>query len=169
MTATPASIASSSEPAVSAASGVAPARLRGLRIATLAALLMLTVQYGFGVWVGHTAELPAGDHDAGLFSGFARAVYSGPVGLSMHAVLGVLLLSTAVSVLVRAALAHQPAAVGLAALGLAALLVAALAAARFIGQPSDTASLVMALATGVAIGAYVITLFTTRTPTSSAH
>ncbi len=147
-----------------------PARRRtqGLRAAALAALVMLVVQYAFGMWVNLYGHLPAADHGAGLPTGFARAVADGPAGLAVHAVLGVALLATAGSVIVRALLAGRRLAVVIGAVGLCAIAVAALAGARFVGEATNTASFAMAIAGGVAMVCYAVILFTTTSTAIAA-
>lgn len=146
----------------------ARSRIRGLRASALAGLLIVVVEYGFGMWVNLYATVPPADRGAGLSGGAAKAVVdgglatvvaNGPAGLSAHVVLGLVLLVSAISVLVRAALVRRALPISLAAAGLAAVLVAAGAGARFVGQGSANASFVMALAAGAAIASYAILLF----------
>jgi hypothetical protein len=130
----------------------------GLRANAYAAIVMLVVAYGLGMWVNLYGRLPAGDHGAGLLAGFARAVTRGPVGLSLHAVLGTLLLASAISAVVRAVRARRPALVVLAALGLLAVTGAWMSGAHFVGTDEEPSSLSMAIATGVALFAYATIL-----------
>ncbi|HZD65308.1 MAG TPA: hypothetical protein VE152_04345 [Acidimicrobiales bacterium] len=139
-----------------------------LRAASLAGLMMLVVEDGLGMWVNLYARVPPADHGAGLGSGVAKAVVNGglvtviangPVGLSVHVVVGLILLLTAIFVVVRAAFARRALLVSTAAVGLAAMLVAAGGGARFVGQGNPNASLVMALGTGLAILCYAVILF----------
>jgi hypothetical protein len=132
---------------------------QGLRANSLAALLMLLLEYGLGVWVNLYGNLPASDNGASLPAGFARAVADGPVGLSIHAVLGAVLIVSAVSAVVRTFLARRPVLIGTAIVGLAAVAIAALSGARFVGHGTDATSMSMAIAAGVAIGAYAFMLF----------
>jgi hypothetical protein len=80
------------------------AKVRGLRNNVLAGLLMLVLEYGLGIWTNLYANLPASDHGKATFAAFAGAVAHGPIGLTLHALLGTLLIVTAISVVVRAAL-----------------------------------------------------------------
>jgi hypothetical protein len=88
------------------------AKVRGLRNNVLAGLVMLVLEYGLGIWTNLYANLPASDHGKATFAAFAGAVAHGPIGLTLHALLGTLLIVTAVSVVVRAALIRQSAAEG---------------------------------------------------------
>jgi len=91
-------------------------------------------------------------------------VANGPVGLSIHVVLGILLFVSGITVVVRAALLRRTLPISLAAAGLAAILVAGGSGARFVGQGSTNASLVMALAAGLAIVSYAAILFVSPSP-----
>jgi hypothetical protein len=136
----------------------AAARMTGLRANSFAAIVILLIEYGLGVWVSLYGHLPASDHGANIATGFARAVSKGPAGLSIHAVLGAILVISAVTAIVRAALVRRPVMVGATAVGLAAIVVAALSGASFVGDDSNGASMSMAVAAGVAIGAYALVL-----------
>jgi hypothetical protein len=136
----------------------AAARMTGLRANSFAAIVILLIEYGLGVWVNLYGHLPASDHGANIATGFARAVSKGPAGLSIHAVLGAILVISAVTAVVRAALVRRPVMVGATAAGLAAIAVAALSGASFVGDDSNGASMSMAVAAGVAIGAYALVL-----------
>ena len=129
-----------------------------LRGNSFGAIVMVLVQYGLGMWVDLYGHLPASDHGANLATGFARAVSKGPVGLSIHAILGVLLLASAAAALVRAVRIGRAMFVGAALVGLVAIAAAGVSGARFVGSMSNGASLTMALAAAVAIGAYALIL-----------
>jgi hypothetical protein len=131
-------------------------RVRGLRASSFAAIVILLIEYGLGVWVSLYGHLPASDHGASIATGFARAVSEGPAGLSIHAVLGAILVISAVTAMVRAALLRRTVMVAAAVVGLAGIVVAALRGASFVGDDSNGASMSMAVAAGVAIGAYAL-------------
>jgi hypothetical protein len=133
-------------------------RMRGLRANSFAAIVILLIEYGLGVWVSLYGHLPASDHGADLATGFAQAVSKGPAGLSIHAVLGAILVISAITAVVRAALARRPAMVGATAVGLLAIVLAVLSGASFVGDDSNGASMSMAVGAGLAIGAYALVL-----------
>jgi hypothetical protein len=144
--------------------------MRGLRANSLAAIAILLVQYGLGIWVNLYGRLPASDHGASLAAGVGRAVADGPVGLSIHAVLGIVLIISAASALVRSILVRRTGIVVLTAVGLAAIVAAALSGASFVGHGDPGSSMGMAISAGVAIGAYAVTLFLCpSTPVPSQH
>jgi hypothetical protein len=78
-----------------------------LRASTMAALVVLLLQYGLGIKANLSATLPAADHGKSIFPAFAAAITSGPDIVIAHAVLGTLLLIGAVTVLIRAVRTHS--------------------------------------------------------------
>jgi hypothetical protein len=153
---------------------VAPGRqvatpVRGLRANSFAAVVILLLEYGLGVWVNLYGHLPSSDHGANLASGFVRAIDKGPVGLSVHAVLGVLLLVSALTALIRAILVGRPVLIAAAGVGMVAVFVAALSGAAFVGHGRNSSSMAMAIAAGVAIAAYALILFLSAGTVSSSR
>jgi hypothetical protein len=146
-------------PAATAAPGSAVSSGRGVRITSFSAAVMLLIEYGLGIWVNLYAKVPASDHGKGTFAAFGAAVASGPAGLAVHAVLGTLLIVTAIALLVRAALARSTAATVIGAVAFLAVAAAWLSGTRFVGDAADGASFGMAIATGVALLSYVLILF----------
>jgi len=147
-------------------------RIRSLRATALAGLVMLVAEYGFGIWVNLYASVPRADH-AGMADGaavavvnggLARAVANGPAMLSVHIVLGMVILLTAIFVLVRAVLVRRTLPIVLAAVGCAAVLVAAGGGTRFLGDGASGGSFVMALGAGLAILCYAVILFPMAAP-----
>lgn len=144
-------------------------RVRGLRANALAGLVMLLVEYGLGMWTNVYAKLPAADQGKATFAAFGDAVTHGPVGVALHALLGTVLIVTAVSVVVRAALVRQAALIVVGCVALLAILAAWLSGAKFVGDAANGASFGMALATAVAILGYAAILFlAVPTPDRSA-
>ena len=133
-------------------------RMRGLRANSFAAAVILLIEYGLGIWVNLYGHLPASDHGANVPAGFARAISNGPVGLSIHAVLGVVLIVSAVTAVVRSVLVRRPALIAVTAVGLVAIVVAAAGGASFVGNGDNSSSMAMAVAAGVALGAYALVL-----------
>jgi hypothetical protein len=135
---------------------------RGLRPNSFAAVVMLLIEYGLGIWVNLYAQIPASDKGKGTFAAFGAAVANGPVALTLHALLGTLLLVTAITLVIRAVLARKAAATVISAVALLAIIAAWLSGARFTGDGADGASFGMAMATAVALLCYVIILFVPR-------
>ena len=123
----------------------------------LAAAIMLLIQYGLGIGVNLYVALPAAGHGG---RGVGQAFSNGPV-LAVHTVLGLLLILTALSMVVRSVIARHRASIVTSVAGLVAILAAAGYGASFVRDGSNAASLGMALATGVALLCYIIGLFVT--------
>ena len=134
-------------------------RIRGLRANALAAVVMLLIQYSLGVAVNLYSTVPASDHGKTLLAGFTSAVGDGPPLLSLHALLGTLLLITASAALLRSLRLAATPPIALTAVALLAIIVAWLAGSEFVGHTKNGASLTMALATAVAILCYALVVF----------
>lgn len=133
-------------------------RVIGLRANALAAVVMLLIQYCLGISVNLYSTLPTSDHGKSLFASFPAAVGNGPVLLTLHAVLGTLLLITALAALIRSLRLGAPP-IALTALALLAIYIAWMSGAEFIGHQKNSASLAMALATTLAILCYTLVIF----------
>ena len=143
--------------------------VRGLRANSFAAVVILLIEYGLGIWINLYGHLPASDHGANIPTGFARAIANGPVGLSIHALLGVVLIVSAVTALVRSVLIHRPALIAVTVLGLVAIVVGASSGATFVGKGDNASSMTMAIAAGVAIGAYTLVLLISASAQTPEH
>jgi hypothetical protein len=136
-------------------------RINALRANSLAALVMLVIEFGFGVIVNLYATLPKSDSGATFITAFGDAIANGPVSLAIHAILGTLLLVTGIVCIVRASLTRTTTALVFSIIGLVGILAAWGSGVGFIGTQADSASLAMAMATGVAILSYILVLFLT--------
>jgi hypothetical protein len=146
---------SQGKPATTADQRAADRRLERLRGASLGAAVMLVIQFGLGIGVNLYVTLPAAGPGG---RGIGQALSNGAL-LAAHAVLGLLLVVTAVSLLVRAIIArHRPVIVA-SAVGLLAIVAAAGYGASFVNSSQNATSLGMALATAVAMLAYLAALF----------
>jgi hypothetical protein len=122
-----------------------------LRRVSLAALVMLVVQFGLGMFLNLYVAVPAADAHAGIM----QEVANGPFALTVHATLGLALIVTAVGALVRAVRLEEPLVAVLAAAGLTAIGGAFAAGEIFVRNGQNGASLAMALLTAVALLSYV--------------
>ena len=143
------------------ASSSATRRLQGLRANSFAATVMLVVEFGLGVWVNLYASLPAADQGANITTGFARAITNGPFGLSIHAIVGALLIISATTAVVRAALIKRRVLTAVTSIGLLAVVFAALSGARFIGDSASGTSMSMTIGAAAAMICYALVLFIT--------
>lgn len=134
------------------------ARVMALRANALAAVVMLLIQYCLGISVNLYSTLPASDRGKSLLAGFPAAVGNGPVLLTLHAILGTLLLITALAALIRSLRLGAPP-IALTGLALLAILIAWMSGSEFVGHQKNGASLAMALATALAILCYTLAIF----------
>lgn len=136
-------------------------RVRALRRASFAALVLLLIQYGLGMYTNLYVTVPAGDQG----QGFGKAVSNGPAALSVHAVLGFLLILAALGLLVQAVMARYWGVLTASAVALVAIIFAAVQGARFVDQGGpDSASMTMAVLAGVAMLCYGTALYLLPAP-----
>lgn len=138
-------------------------QVKGMRRASLAAFVILLIQYGLGMYVNLYVTVPGADHG----QGFGKAISNGPAALSVHAVLGVLLVLAAIWVLVQAWIVRHWAVLTAAAIALVAVIGAAAEGGRFVGQGADAASMAMAVLAGVALLCYGTAVYMLPSPGSS--
>ena len=127
-----------------------PGRAR-LRRVCVAALIMLVVEYGLGVFLNLYVAVPASDAHAGIRQQIATA----PLALTLHALLGLALIGTAILLLARSVGARDWRFAVLAAAGLTAIGGAFGTGEIFVRNGRSGASLAMAILTGVALLCYV--------------
>jgi hypothetical protein len=131
------------------------ARRAGLRQASLVVLIMLIVQFALGIGVNLYVTLPpAGTPGRGSDQSFSN----GPL-LAAHAVVGLLLVITAIYLLIRAIIARHVTLIVTSVAGLAAIITAAIYGAGFASKVTDADSMRMAMATAAALASYAIGLF----------
>ncbi len=100
-----------------------------------------------------------GKQGGGLFAAIGRSLANGPVALGIHAGLGLLLILGSISLVVRSVLSRNRALIVLSAVFLLALLGAASSGASFVDSGSNSASVSMAMLTGVALICSLISLY----------
>jgi hypothetical protein len=130
-------------------------RISGLRRASFAAFVMLVVQFALGIYVNLYVTVPSGDHG----HGFGQAITNGPAGLTLHIVLGLLLILAALGFLVQAILARLPALIVVAVAGLLAMIGAGASGSAFAGSGRDGASMAMGALAAVGLLCYGTSLF----------
>jgi hypothetical protein len=140
-------------------------RISGLRRASFAAFVMLVIQFALGIYVSLYVTVPAADHG----HGFGQAIANGPAGLTVHIVLGLLLILAALGFAVQAILARQPALIGAAVLGLLTVIGAAASGSSFTGSGQDGASMAMAMLAAVGLLCYGFVLFLLPRPEAAGH
>lgn len=130
-----------------------------LRTNAFAAVVMLLVEFSFGT--GLYGQAPASAHGEGLFGAFGSALIDGPLLLTMHAILGSLLVISAVSLLVRAVALHRGLPLLLSVVICAAIVTAWMAGSATVSAGSAAAGLAMQLATAVALLCSALLLYLT--------
>lgn len=129
-------------------------KIRGLRINSFAAVVMLMFEFGLGIGVSLYASLPASGNGKGVLGAFLSAITDGPIALTLHALLGTLLIISAIAAVVRASFVRRTLLTIIAGAAFLAIVLAWLSGARFVGSGGNGASLVMAVATGFAVLCY---------------
>ncbi len=140
-------------------------RISGLRRASFTAFVMLVVQFALGSYVNLYVTVPSADHG----HGFGQAISNGPAGLTLHIVLGLLLILAALGFLVQAILARRPMLIAAAVLGLLAMIGAAASGSAFTGSGKDGASMAMALLAAGALLCYGASLLVLSRLAAGGH
>ena len=122
-------------------------RRAGLRHMSVAALIMLVLQYGLGIILNLYVAVPAPDAHAGIITEIATA----PLALTAHAILGIALIGTAILLVARAVGVRDRLLAVLATAGLTAIGGAFGAGEIFVRNGQDAASMAMAVLTGMAL------------------
>lgn len=132
-----------------------PSQVRGLRRASAVALVLLLIQYMLGIGINLYVQVPHADqgHD------FGTAIVNGPAAITIHIVVGLLLVLAAIGLLVQAIRARLPAVIVASAVGLVAIAGAMSSGAEFVHDASSAASMTMAVLTGVAMLGYASSLY----------
>jgi hypothetical protein len=133
----------------------ARASLARLRRASLAVVVLLLAEYVLGMYVNLYVTVPAADHGHSVGS----AISNGPVILSAHAVIGLLLGLSALAVLVLSVIARRPSVIAVSAVGLIALAVASMAGSSFTSSGQAAESMAMSVMTGVGLLCYAANLY----------
>jgi hypothetical protein len=122
----------------------------GLHQACLVIMAGLAIQLALGMVLNLYVVIPAADSRAS----YLREIETAPAALTAHAMVALLLLATAGLMLLRAIALRDTAAIALGATGLAALLGAFAAGELFVRGDRTSASLSMAILSGVALLSY---------------
>lgn len=140
-------------------------RIGALRRAAFATFVLLVIQFALGMYVNLYVTVPGADHG----HGFGQAIANGPAGLTVHIVLGLLLILAALGFLVQAILARQPALITAAALGLLTMIGAAASGSSFTGNGQNGASMTMAALAAAGLLCYGTSLFLLARPAAGGH
>jgi hypothetical protein len=126
-----------------------------LRRGSLAALVLVVAEYAIGMYVNLYVTVPAADHGRGL----GAAISNGPVLLSVHALVGLLLGLAALGVLMQSIIARRWMVVGVSAVGLLSLALASVAGTGFVRTGDTSASMAMSALTAIGLLCYAVNLY----------
>jgi hypothetical protein len=130
-----------------------------LRRASFGMVCALLIQYGLGVGVSLFVNVPDKDKGKGTGAAFGNAFSNGPAALAAHAGIGLLLIINVIVVLVLAIRTKTAWAMATSIIGFLSVIGAAFAGAAFVDKGQNSASMTMAVLTGVAIACYVVNLY----------
>ena len=136
-----------------------------LRRGSLAVLVLLVIEYAIGMYVNLYVTVPGADHGGGL----GEAIGNGPASLTLHATIGLLLGLAALGVAAQAVLIRRWALVAASVAGLLAMIFASVAGAGFTSTGDTSASMAMAVLTGVALLCYAANIYLIRVPARSGQ
>lgn len=130
-----------------------------MRRASLGSLLALLIEYGLGIGVNLFVNVPDADKNKGVGAAFGKAFSNGPAALAAHAGIGLLLIVNVIVVLVLALRTRIVPVVVSAIVGFLCVIGAAFSGASFVDKGDNSASMAMAMLTGVALACYAINLY----------
>ena len=130
-----------------------------LRRASLGSVFALLIQYGLGIGVNLYVTVPDADQGKGVGAAFGKAISNGPAGLAVHTVIGLLLIVNVIVVFVQALRTRLPVVLVSSLVGLLSVLGAAFSGAKFVDSGTNSASMTMAILTGVALACYALNLY----------
>jgi hypothetical protein len=128
--------------------------MAALRRACLTTLIALVAQFSLGMIVNLYVPVPASDAHAG----FIQEIKTAPFAITLHVLLGIVLIVAATVVLIRAGKVRDRPMVTLGVTGLTAILGAFAAGEMFVKNGESAASLWMAILTGGALVCYISAL-----------
>lgn len=136
-----------------------PRKISNLRTNSFAALVLLLLEIAIGMGVNLFTTLPANGAGKSLFVAFGKAVTYGPLALTIHALLGTVIVISGITAVVRAVTLRQTMPTVLSCVAILAILVAWLSGSGFVGEGDNGSSMSMAVASVVAVFCYAYILF----------
>ena len=140
-------------------STAASAAAERLRRSSFGAVCALLIQYGLGMGVNLFVKVPDKDQGKGMGASFGNAFSNGPAALAAHAGIGLLIVVNVIVVLIVSFRTRLPLMIATGVIGLLSVVGAAMAGATFVDKGQNSASMTMAVLTGVAIACYAINLY----------
>jgi hypothetical protein len=130
-----------------------------LRRSSFGAVCALLLQYGLGIGVNLFVNVPDKDQGKGMGASFGNAFSNGPAALAAHAGIGLLIVINVIVILIVSIRTRLPLMIATGVIGFLAVLGAAMAGATFVDKGQNSASMTMAVLTGVALACYAINLY----------
>jgi hypothetical protein len=140
---------------------------RELRQAYLGTLITLMAQFMLGMATNLFVQIPTnhpGANPPEYFSGVAQsvtwAILHGPsIWLVLHAVLGLLIVLSAIGLVLRTVRTHNRLAITTSVIGALAVLAAGFNGGSYLNYHEDFSSMIMATCFAIAVTAYLVGLF----------
>ncbi|MGH9072163.1 MAG: hypothetical protein ACRDX8_13610 [Acidimicrobiales bacterium] len=155
--------------------GTAGGPLDKFRRLNLTMLVLLLVQFGFGIGTNLYVKIPsqhpgaqASNYFTGLMKGIGWVIPNGAIVLAAHAALGLALILVGLAVLVRSFSAHRGGILAASLIGWLAIIGAGFNGASFLNYNNDISSLIMSLLFALAVLCYGVTLYLLAAGTVSA-
>ncbi|WP_067621544.1 hypothetical protein [Alicyclobacillus acidiphilus] len=139
-------------------SGTEQRKISNLRVTSFVALVLLLIEDGIGMGGRLYAALPAHAAGTSLLASFGKAVTNGPLALTVHALLGTILVASGIAGIARAIPVGKTLLTMLSCVAMFAILVAWASGSRYVGAPSYGGSLSMAISSSVAMFCYATIL-----------
>jgi len=131
-------------------------RISALRANAFAALVGLLIEFVLGTTL--YGQVPKDAKGRGIFGSFGEVVITGPVLLILHAVVGTLVVVSAVTAVIRAVRLRDPAFITITAVALLAVVMAWFGGSSFANTLAPGAAKAMEWSTAVALLLYAIVL-----------
>jgi hypothetical protein len=143
-------------------------QIREIRRTAFGLTIGLLVQFGLGMFINLFVQIPSnhpGAKASEFFSGVGRsvtwAIGHGAIALSIHAVLGLVLVLGSISLAVRGVRSGRRVIGWVTSLGAVAILAAGFNGGSFLNYNEDVNSLLMASFFGAGVLCYAVVLFVT--------
>jgi hypothetical protein len=145
-----------------------------LRLLAFIGLLLLVIEFLFGILVDHFVSIPTplpgnSPSNSGVLYGLAWSLgqTSTPL-LLLHVILGLLLVLISLVLVVLSLVARQRPWIAVSLLAAAGMVIAVLSGASFVESSVDASSLVMSVGFLLALIAYALGLYVTRPKSQSS-
>jgi hypothetical protein len=133
-------------------------RIDGIRRSSMSAFVLLLIQYTIGMGVNLFVKVPSTDRSIG------DALSKGPAALTLHVLVGLLLVLASVGLVVKSLAAGRPGLIATSSVGLMAIVGAAMSGSAFLNKGQNSASMSMAVCAGIGLWAFAANLYQLSAP-----